>query len=77
MPSHYGNSMEKKPKSASKDMRKKKMSKMDMEKLSDAEYYKEHSKHHSAKHIKFMKELQKNGVDRQKSHDLVKKYLGK
>jgi len=48
-----------------------------MEKLSDAEYYKEHSKHHSAKHIKFMKELQKNGVDRQKSHDLVKKYLGK
>ena len=67
----------KKPKSASKDMRKKKMSKMDMEKLSDAEYYKEHKKHHSDKHIKAMKELQKNGMDRDKAHKFVQKYLGK
>jgi len=45
--------------------------------MSDTEYYKEHSKHHSAKHIKAMKELQKMGVDREKSHNYVKKYIGK
>ncbi len=48
-----------------------------MEKLTDKQYYKEHSKHHTAKHIKAMKELQKLGVDRTKSHNFVKKYIGK
>lgn len=55
----------------------KKMSKMMMSKLSDSEYYKEHSKHHSPKHIKLMKELQKLGVDREKAHQFVKKNIGK
>tara|TARA_Y100001972_G_C7555075_1_gene278911 strand:- start:405 stop:599 length:195 start_codon:yes stop_codon:yes gene_type:complete len=64
MPTHYGNS----PRKASK---------MSMSSMSDTEYYKEHSKHHSAKHIKAMKELQKMGVDREKSHNYVKKYIGK
>jgi predicted metal-dependent HD superfamily phosphohydrolase len=54
---------------------KKKMSKMEMDKLSDAEYYKEHKKHHSDKHIKAMKQLQKKGMNRNKAHDFVKKYL--
>mgnify|MGYP003126328108 CR=1 FL=1 len=55
----------------------KKMSKMMMSKLSDKEYYAEHSKHHSTKHIKAMKELQKLGVDREKAHNFVKKNIGK
>tara|TARA_R100000734_G_C3221668_1_gene32966 strand:- start:325 stop:519 length:195 start_codon:yes stop_codon:yes gene_type:complete len=54
----------------------KKMTKSEMNKLSDTEYYKEHAKHHSPKHIKAMKELQKLGVDRNKSHTFVQKYLG-
>lgn len=66
MPSHYGNS----PKMN-------KPSKMEMSKMSDSDYYKEHSKHHSAKHIKAMKELQRMGVSRDKSHSFVKKYVGK
>ena len=53
------------------------MSKMMMSKLSDKEYYAEHSKHHSTKHIKAMKELQKLGVDREKAHNFVKKNIGK
>ena len=48
----------------------------DMKKLNDTEYYKEHSKHHSAKHIKAMKELQRLGVDRSKAHEFVKKHIG-
>lgn len=54
---------------------KKKMSKMEMDKLSDADYYKEHKKHHSAKHITAMKQLQKKGMNRNEAHDFVKKYL--
>lgn len=69
MPSHYGSSSR-----DNKNMSKK-MSMMEMKKLSDVEYYKEHSKHHSPKHIKAMKELQKLGVDREKSHKYVKKYV--
>ena len=57
--------------------RMKKMPMREMKKLSDVEYYKEHSKHHSANHIKAMKDLQKLGVDRSKAHDYVKKYVGK
>ncbi len=72
MPTHYGGTkMEKK-------MPKVAMSKMTMSKmksLSDQDYYKEHSKHHSAKHIKAMKELQKLGVNREKAHSYVKKYV--
>lgn len=49
----------------------------DMKKLSDTEYYKEHKKHHTDKHIKAMKELQRMGVDRQKAHMFVQKYMGK
>ncbi len=45
--------------------------------LSDTEYYKEHKKHHTAKHIKAMKELQRLGVDREKAHKFVQKYMGK
>lgn len=71
MPSHYGDM--KSEKSASR----KKMSMGDMKKLSDAEYYKEHKKHHTDKHIKAMKELQRMGVDRQKAHMFVQKYMGK
>ena len=48
-----------------------------MKKMSDKEYYAEHSKHHSAKHIKAMKDLQKLGVDRMKAHTFVQKYMGK
>jgi len=62
MPSHSGN---------------KKMSKMAMTKLSDKEYYEEHSKHHSKKHIDAMKALTRMGIDRDKSHSFVKKYIGK
>ena len=51
------------------------MSKMEMDKLSDADYYKEHKKHHSAKHITAMKQLQKKGMNRNEAHDFVKKYL--
>ncbi len=61
------------PKAATKS---KKMTKAEMNKLSDAQYYKEHSKHHTPKHIKAMKELQKLGVDRNKSHSFIQKYLG-
>ncbi len=72
MPTHYGGTkMEKK-------MPKVAMSKMTMSKmksLSDQDYYAEHSKHHSAKHIKAMKELQKLGVNREKAHSYVKKYV--
>lgn len=53
----------------------KKMSMNDMKKLNDTEYYKEHSKHHSPKHIKAMKELQKLGVNRDRAHMYVKKYV--
>ena len=45
--------------------------------MSDTEYYKEHSKHHSTKHIKAMKALQKMGVNRDKAHSYVKKFIGK
>lgn len=45
--------------------------------MSDAEYYKEHKKHHSAKHIKAMKELQKMGVEREAAHKFTAKHLGK
>jgi len=45
--------------------------------MSDTDYYKEHKKHHTDKHIKAMKELQKLGVDRQKAHLFVQKYMGK
>lgn len=55
----------------------KKMSKMAMNKLSDKEYYEEHSKHHSKKHIDAMKALVRMGIDRDKSHNFVKKYVGK
>ena len=68
MPSHYGSKMNS-PRKAQKMK--------DMKTLSDAEYYKEHSKHHSAKHIRAMKELQKLGVDREKAHSFVKKNIGK
>ena len=67
MPTHYGGS----------GPMKSKMSRMQMTALSDAQYYKEHSKHHSAKHIRAMKDLQKMGVDREKAHSYVKKYVGK
>jgi hypothetical protein len=51
--------------------------KMNMKTMSDMDYYKEHKKHHSDKHIKAMKELQKMGVDREKAHKFVQKYMGK
>jgi len=68
MPSHYGSKM---------DSSRKAQKIKDLKSLSDAEYYKEHSKHHSTKHIKAMKELQKLGVDREKAHSFAKKYIGK
>ena len=46
-----------------------------MSAMSDADYYKEHKKHHSDKHIKAMKALQRLGVDRSKAHNYVKKYV--
>ncbi len=58
-------------------MSAKKMSIAELKSLSDVQYYKEHSKHHSMSHIKAMKELQKLGVNREKSHIFVKKYQGK
>ena len=70
MPTHYGEMK-------SDRSTKKKMSMADMKKMSDTEYYKEHRKHHTAKHISAMKELQKMGVDRQKAHMFVHKYMGK
>ena len=69
MPSHYGGTTSR--------MTAKKMSMAELKNLSDAQYYKEHSKHHSTTHIKAMKELQKLGVNREKAHMFVKKYLGK
>ncbi len=46
-------------------------------KMTDKDYYKEHEKHHSPKHIKAMKELEKKGLSRDESHKFVKKYIGK
>lgn len=46
-------------------------------KITDKDYYKEHSKHHSPKHIKAMKELEKKGLSRDEAHKFVKKYIGK
>ncbi len=46
-------------------------------KMTDKDYYKEHAKHHSPKHIKAMKELEKKGLSRDESHKFVKKYIGK
>jgi hypothetical protein len=76
MPSHYGSSPMRKKNSPKKNSPKMKRSKP-MSGMSDADYYKEHSKHHSAKHIRAMKELQRMGVERGKSHNFVKKYVGK
>tara|TARA_R100000231_G_C5328625_1_gene165660 strand:+ start:610 stop:837 length:228 start_codon:yes stop_codon:yes gene_type:complete len=45
--------------------------------MSDAEYYKIHRKHHSEKHIKAMKALQRMGINRNKAHNFVKEYIGK
>ena len=70
MPTHYGEMK-------SDRSTKKNMSMADMKKMSDTEYYKEHSKHHSTKHIKAMKALQKMGVNRDKAHSYVKKFIGK
>jgi len=60
----------------SKPKAKAKSSPKDLANMSDAEYYKEHKKHHSAKHIKAMKELQKIGADREKAHKWVAKNIG-
>jgi len=46
-------------------------------KMTNKDYYKEHAKHHSALHIKAMKELEKKGLSRDDSHKFVKKYIGK
>ena len=67
MPTHYGG--------GGTTMRKK--SAVAMSSMRDTDYYKEHSKHHSPKHIRAMKELQRLGVDRMKAHNYVKKYIGK
>ena len=69
MPTHYGEMK------SEKSTSRKKMSMGDMKKLSDAEYYKEHKKHHTSKHITAMKQLQKKGMNRNEAHDFVKKYL--
>jgi hypothetical protein len=54
----------------------KKMTKAEMRELTDFQYYKEHKKHHSEKHIKAMKELQKKyNIDREDAHRFVKKYV--
>jgi urocanate hydratase len=52
-------------------------SKMKEMKMSDKDYYAEHSKNHSPKHIKAMKELQKMGIERAKAHTFAKKYIDK
>lgn len=51
------------------------MPKKSLATMSDTEYYKEHKKHHTDKHIKAMKALQRLGVDRSKAHSYVKKYV--
>ena len=51
--------------------------KKEMSEMSDKDYYKEHKKHHTAKHISAMKELQKMGLGRGKAHLFVQKYMGK
>lgn len=60
----------------SSPMSKSKSSPKDLASMSDADYYKEHKKQHSAKHIKAMKELQKIGADREKAHKWVSKNIG-
>ncbi len=83
MPSHYKKLDEDPPmdkmakvRAAKKSKPKAKSSPKDLANMSDAEYYKEHKKHHSAKHIKAMKELQKIGADREKAHKWVAKNIG-
>ncbi len=39
--------------------------------------YSEHKKHHSGKHIKAMKALEKKGLSFNAAHSFVKKYIGK
>tara|TARA_A100001015_G_scaffold183469_1_gene204110 strand:+ start:2936 stop:3142 length:207 start_codon:yes stop_codon:yes gene_type:complete len=55
-----------------------KPSKSVKKKMSDSDKYKEHTKKHSAKHIKAMKELQKKfGANFEEAHTFIKKYVGK
>ncbi len=44
-------------------------------KMTTAEKFKEHKKHHSDKHIKLMKALMKTGMTFGKSHNLVIKFI--
>lgn len=53
----------------------KKLTVQQMKKMTDTQYYKEHAKHNSTSHLTAMKALQKLGVDRDKAHTYVKKYV--
>jgi len=44
-------------------------------KMTIADKFKEHKKHHSNKHIKLMKALMKSGLTFGKSHNLVIKFI--
>ena len=46
-------------------------------KLTNAQRLKEHSKHHTTKHITIMKKMMKGGVSFTKAHNVAKKMVGK
>ena len=46
-------------------------------KMTNAEKFKEHSKHHSKKHIEEMKKLIKKGKSFEEAHKMVMKKIGK
>ena len=52
---------------------------MPLRKLTKSEQsiLKEHSSHHTKKHMDMMKELMRNGITFNKSHKITKKYIGK
>jgi len=61
MPYHTGGMKKTKPKKTMKSRDK----------------YSEHKKHHSSKHIKAMKALERKGLSFNSAHSFVKKYIGK
>jgi hypothetical protein len=45
--------------------------------MSSRDKYSEHKKHHSPKHIKAMKALERKGLSFNSAHSFVQKYIGK
>jgi hypothetical protein len=53
----------------------KSLNKTTLKKITTADKFKEHKKHHSKRHIQLMQDLMKTGLSFNKSHDLVIKFI--